>query len=93
MSIPGQDSTTKPLDPAARLAPSPPYQPLLSGPAAWLLEHGIGLLGRAGVARGQAATGSGEPPCAGTFTPERSSAPVTIAPAAKIAAAHQKAVT
>jgi hypothetical protein len=39
----------------------------------------------------QAASGSGA--CAGTRTPERSSTPVTSAPTAKIAAAHQNAVT
>ena len=48
-------------------------------------------LSRAGEEAGHAATGSAAP-WAGTLTPERSSAPVTIAPTAKIAAAHQNAV-
>jgi hypothetical protein len=65
------------------------------------VDSGLGQFAsrRAGTAPGgndaavpYAATGSGAP-CAGTFTPERISAPVTIAPTAKIAAAHQNAVT
>ena len=61
--------------------------------AAWFRDCEGTCSGSGSRSVGQAATGSGAPPCAGTFTPERSSAPVTIAPAAKIAAAHQKAVT
>ena len=44
------------------------------------------------VGEAQAAAGSAAP-CAGTLASDRSSAPVTTAPTAKIAAAHQNAVT